>query len=164
MPAPFRALFRSGDVAARLRGRASAQRDLRSALPNIDVALDALRDFTHARTQPGRQHRGTLHPAPEDVIVRGYDDAKFGRPSNEPVVERTIPLPVVATVAPPYKHPLSMLRQYAPHSLARRAWDATKDRFAGSCFEVFERYAPGFTGSVIGSAAHVGDGVMRAAA
>ncbi len=126
--------------------------DYGSASAKINVALSALPDFTAAPgSAPGPQHRGTIHLCPnQDFIERGYDDAKYGRPSREPVVECTIPSSVDPSVAPPGKHLMSMFCQYAPYALADGAWDdAAKNAFADSCFAIVERYAPGFTASVI---------------
>jgi phytoene dehydrogenase-like protein len=126
--------------------------DYNSASLKINVALDALPNFS---AMPGRdaglQHRGTIHLCPDqDYIERGYDDAKYGRPSAEPIVECTIPSAVDPTVAPPGKHLMSMFCQYAPYHRADGPWDAAKnDAFADRCFAIVERYAPGFTDSVI---------------
>jgi phytoene dehydrogenase-like protein len=125
--------------------------DYSSASMKINVALDALPNFTACPgTTAGPQHRGTIHLCPDqDFIERGYDDAKYGRPSADPVVECTIPSSVDPTVAPPGKHLMSMFVQYAPYKLAQGTWDERKDAFADRCFEIVEQYAPGFTASVI---------------
>jgi len=126
--------------------------DYASASAKINVALDALPNFTACPgSDPGPQHHGTIHLCPDqDYIERGFDDAKYGRFSAEPIVECTIPSSVDATLAPPGKHVMSMFCQYAPYALASGAWDAAaKNAFADRCFAVVERYAPGFTASVI---------------
>jgi phytoene dehydrogenase-like protein len=125
--------------------------DYSSASAKINVALSALPNFTACPgTTAGPQHRGTVHLCPDqDYIERGYDDAKYGRASAEPVVECTIPSSVDSTVAPDGRHLMSMFCQYAPYRLAG-GWDETaKNAFADRCFAVVERYAPGFTASVI---------------
>jgi len=126
--------------------------DYSSASLKINVALDALPNFTAAPgATAGPQHRGTIHLCPDqDFIERGYDEAKYGRPSSEPIVECTIPSAVDPTVAPPGKHLMSMFCQYAPYRRSDGPWDAAKnDDFADRCFAMVERYAPGFTASVI---------------
>ncbi|HEV2262709.1 MAG TPA: NAD(P)/FAD-dependent oxidoreductase, partial [Candidatus Rubrimentiphilum sp.] len=72
-----------------------------SASAKINVALDALPDFrAHPGKTAGPQHRGTIHFCPDqDFIERAYDDAKYGMPSREPVLECTIPSAVDDTVA-----------------------------------------------------------------
>ncbi len=125
--------------------------DYSSASAKINVALEALPNFSSAPgSAPGPQHRGTIHLCPDqDYIERAYDEAKYGRFSKEPVVECTIPSALDPTVAPPGKHLMSMFCQYAPYALKDGAWDEpTKDAFADRCFEIVERYAPGFKGSV----------------
>jgi phytoene dehydrogenase-like protein len=123
-----------------------------SASCKINVALDRLPSFTALPGHDaGPQHRGTVHLCPDqDFIERAYDDAKYGRMSQEPVVECTLPSSLDATVAPPGKHLMSMFTQYAPYQLADGPWtDALRDEYADRCFDVVERYAPGFKSSVI---------------
>jgi phytoene dehydrogenase-like protein len=123
-----------------------------SASVKINVALERLPSFTALPGhEPGPQHHGTLHLVPDqDFIERAYDDAKYGRPSVEPVIECTMPSSLDPTVAPPGKHVMSMFVQYAPYSIKNGEWDeATKNGFADRCFDMVERYAPGFKDSII---------------
>jgi phytoene dehydrogenase-like protein len=127
--------------------------DYSSASAKINVALAELPNFTACPgSQAGPQHRGTIHLCPDqDYIERGYDEAKYGKPSSRPIVECTIPSALDATIAPPGKHLMSMFCQYAPYALRDGQWDeAAKDAFADSCFDVVEGYAPGFKASVLG--------------
>ena len=125
--------------------------DYSSASLKINVALDALPNFTALPgTQSGPQHHGTVHLCPnQDYIERGYDDAKYGRWSRDPIVECTIPSSVDSTVAPAGKHLMSMFTQYAPYTLKDSSWEVEKDRYADRCFDIVEQYAPGFKNSVI---------------
>jgi phytoene dehydrogenase-like protein len=121
-----------------------------SASLKINVALDALPNFTCLPGAPGPQHRGTVHICPDmDYIERAFDDAKYGRPSKDPILECTMAGVVDPTVAPPGKHVMSMFIQYAPYKLKEGNWDDIKDKFADRCFDVLEEYAPGFKKSVI---------------
>ncbi|HEY9180907.1 MAG TPA: NAD(P)/FAD-dependent oxidoreductase, partial [Candidatus Baltobacteraceae bacterium] len=123
-----------------------------SASAKINVALERLPSFTALPGhEPGPQHHGTLHLCPDqDFIERAYDDAKYGHPSRNPVVECTIPSSVDPTVAPPGKHVMSMFVQYAPYEIKNGHWDEhTKNDFADRCFDIVEQYAPGFKDSVI---------------
>jgi len=152
--------------------------DYTSPSLKINVALSELPDFSALPgSQPGPQHRGTIHISPTfDYIERAYDDAKYGRPSQSPILECTIPSVVDPTVAPPGRHLMSMFVQYAPthlreekgsgvfcaehppgHSgkrlpapfLSSLSWDDVKEQFADRCFDVLSDYAPNFRRSVI---------------
>ncbi len=122
-----------------------------SATLKINVALDRLPSFACLPGhEVGPQHRGTIHICPDqDYIERAYDDAKYGRPSADPILECTLPSAVDPSVAPPGKHLMSMFIQYAPYKLAEGNWDDRKDAFADRCFDILEDYAPGFKSSVI---------------
>jgi len=123
-----------------------------SASVKINVAIDRLPSFA---ALPGReagpQHHGTVHFCPtQDFIERAYDDAKYGYPSKEPVVEMCLPSSLDDTIAPPGKHLASMFVQYAPYTLKDGPWtDAIKNEFADRCFDIVEQYAPGFKSSVM---------------
>ncbi|HTX55881.1 MAG TPA: NAD(P)/FAD-dependent oxidoreductase [Candidatus Acidoferrales bacterium] len=123
-----------------------------SASVKINVALECLPSFTALPGhEPGPQHHGTVHFCPDqDFIERAYDDAKYGEPSREPVIECCLPSSLDETLAPPGKHLMSMFVQYAPYTLKDRPWtQGVKDAFADRCFALIEQYAPGFTSSVI---------------
>jgi phytoene dehydrogenase-like protein len=124
--------------------------DYSSASLKINVALSEVPTFTARPGGPGAQHRGTIHLCPDqDYIERGYDDAKYGRPSRDPILECTLPSVVDPSVAPPGKHLMSMFVQYAPYKLKEGNWDEIKESFADRCFDIVEEYAPGFKKSVI---------------
>src|SRR5262249_18689891 len=122
-----------------------------SASLKINVALSELPNFrAWPGAEPGPQHRGTIHLCPDqDYIEHAYDDAKYGRPSRDPVLECTLPSAVDPTVAPPGKHLMSMFIQYAPYKLRQGNWDEERDRFADRCFDILNEYAPNFKQSVI---------------
>ncbi len=94
-----------------------------------------------------------MHIGPSlEYLERAYDDAKYGRPSERPILEITMPTSVDRTIAPPGKHILSMFVQYAPYKLAPQppaaaggspaTWDDIKEKFADRCIEVLAEYAP----------------------
>jgi phytoene dehydrogenase-like protein len=122
-----------------------------SASLKINVALSELPRFTACpEPTPGPQHRGTIHICPDtDFLERAYDDAKYGRPSERPILECTIPSVVDPTVAPPGQHLMSMFIQYAPYKLREGSWDELREPFADRCFDLLDEYAPNFKRSVI---------------
>jgi phytoene dehydrogenase-like protein len=125
--------------------------DYSSASLKINVALAELPDFRCLPGKdPGPQHRGTIHVCPDpDYIERAFDDAKYGRPSERPILECTIPSVVDPSVAPPGKHLMSMFIQYAPYKLREGSWDDLKESFADRCFDLLNEYAPNFKQSVL---------------
>src|SRR5438094_100135 len=122
-----------------------------SASLKINVALGELPSFRALPgTEPGPQHRGTIHICPDqDYIERAFDDAKYGRPSAQPVLECTIPSVVDPTVAPPGRHLMSMFVQYAPYELRDGSWDDKREAFADRCFDQLDEYAPNFKAAVL---------------
>jgi len=127
--------------------------DYSSASLKINVALSELPAFRAVRNgslPPDAHLRGTIHIAPTlDYMEQAFDDAKYGRPSANPILECTIPSVVDATVAPPGKHVMSFFVQYAPYQLRDGGWDQVKDAFADRCFDILDQYAPNFKRSVI---------------
>jgi phytoene dehydrogenase-like protein len=122
-----------------------------SASLKINVALSELPNFTALPgSQPGPQHHGTVHMCPDqDYIERAYDDAKYGRPSKDPILECTLPSAVDPSVAPPGQHLMSMFIQYAPYKLKEGTWDDHREKFADRCFDILNEYAPNFKKSVL---------------
>jgi phytoene dehydrogenase-like protein len=98
----------------------------------------------------GPQHRGTIHiGCTLEHLERAYDDAKYGRPSERPIVEMTIPTSVDRTIAPAGRHILSLFVQYAPYKLASGTWDEIKEEFADRCIAEIARHAPNVPASIL---------------
>lgn len=131
--------------------RAVGRIDYSSASAKINLALSEPPLFNAAPTPGlGPHHHGTMHISPTlEYLERAYDDAKYGVPSQRPILELTMPTAVDATVAPAGKHLLSMFVQYAPYRLAEGNWDDLKERFADRCIEVLAEYAPNVPNAVI---------------
>ena len=131
---------------------AVARIDYSSASMKINLAVSELPDFTclpgNSEVRP--QHRGTIHiGCTIDYLERAYDDAKYGQPSQRPIVEMTIPTSVDRTLTPEGHHILSLFVQYAPYRLADGLnWDDLKDEFADRCVAEIARYAPNVPGSI----------------
>ncbi|MEX0613784.1 MAG: NAD(P)/FAD-dependent oxidoreductase, partial [Pirellulales bacterium] len=117
---------------------AVARIDYSSASAKINLALAEPPRFTCMPTDGvGSHHRGTMHIGPSlEYLERAYDDAKYGRPSERPILEMTMATSVDRTIAPPGKHLLSIFVQYAPYKLADGNWDDIKERFADRCIDV----------------------------
>lgn len=125
--------------------------DYTSMSLKINVALSEVPNFTALPgAQPGPHHRGTMHFCPSlDYMERAYDDAKYGRPSQNPVLECTLPSVVDPSVAPPGQHLMGMFIQYVPYKLKDGNWEQEKERFAQRCFDMVNEYAPNFKRSIL---------------
>ena len=147
----FLRLLEAGELPSAFR-QAVQQIDYSSASAKINLALSELPDF---RALPGTNaqphHRGTIHIAPTlDYIERAFDDAKYGFPSTEPILEITIPSVVDPTLAPPGQHVMNIFVQYAPYKLAGgKSWDDIKEDFADRCIAVLARYAPNVPAAIL---------------
>jgi phytoene dehydrogenase-like protein len=130
---------------------ALARIDYSSATVKINAAVSEPPQFSALPgTGVGGQHHGTMHVCPGmDYIERAYDDAKYGRPAANPLIECTMATALDPTLAPPGKHIISMFVQYAPYHLKGTTWDAERERFADRCFDLLNEYAPNFKSSVI---------------
>ena len=129
---------------------AVAKIDYASASAKVNLALSEPPQFTCLpSTGIAPHHHGTMHIGPTlDYLDRAYDDAKYGRPSQEPILEMTMPTSVDTTIAPDGKHLLSMFVQYAPYNLASGNWDDHKESFGDRCVELLAQYAPNVPAAV----------------
>ena len=140
----FERLLRPEELPEAFR-RQVARIDYSSASAKINLALsEPPRFLARPDAGIGPHHHGTIHIGPTlDYIERAYDDAKYGKPSREPLLEITLPSSVDPSIAPPGKHLMSIFVQYAPYRLADGLhWDDIKEEFADRCIQLLARYAP----------------------
>jgi phytoene dehydrogenase-like protein len=125
--------------------------DYSCASTKINLAISELPDF---RAMPGievgPQHRGTIHLCDSiDWLERAYDDAKYGKPSERPMIEITIPSSVDRSLAPEGKHVMNMFIQYTPYHLAGdKRWDDVKESFADRCIDLLVEFAPNMRNAI----------------
>ena len=111
----------------------------------INLALNGLPSFKALPGAPGAQHKATMHICPSvDYVERAWDDAKYGRPSQSPLLEMTVPTMYDPSLAPAGHHVMGIFLQYAPYTLSESNWDELREPFAGRVFDIIEEYAPGF--------------------
>jgi phytoene dehydrogenase-like protein len=125
--------------------------DYRSASAKVNVALSEAPRFLAADGAAEGPHlNGTIHVGPSmDYLERAYDDAKYGRPSESPILEITLPTTVDRTIAPEGHHLMSMFVQYAPYDLAEGNWDERKEAFGDRCIEALAEYAPNVADAIV---------------
>jgi phytoene dehydrogenase-like protein len=116
----------------------------------INLALNGLPNFRALPGAMGPQHRATMHLCPSlEYIERAWDDAKYGHPSQSPMLEMTVPTMYDPSLAPEGKHIMGIFIQYAPYTLRDGNWDELREPFAYRCLELIEEYAPGFRDLII---------------
>jgi phytoene dehydrogenase-like protein len=95
--------------------------------------------------------RGRIVVAPSpDGLERAFNDSKYGRISEHPYVEATIPTLSDPSLAAEGTHLISALFQYAPRDLRGADWDqATGDRVADTTVRTLETYAPGLAERIV---------------
>ena len=100
-----------------------------------------------------RQLWGRILVAPGiDAMERAFDAAKYGRPSESPILEATIPSladPSLVEGAPAGTQVMSVLAQYAPYRLAAGGWDEQRDLFGDAVMRILEGVAPGISSMVV---------------
>jgi phytoene dehydrogenase-like protein len=109
----------------------------------INLALSGLPQFRALPGAPGPQHRATMHICPSiEYVERAWDDAKYGRPSERPLLELTIPTMYDPSLAPPGRHIMGIFLQYAPYRLRESNWDELREPFANRVIGLIAEYAP----------------------
>jgi phytoene dehydrogenase-like protein len=109
----------------------------------INLGLNGLPDFKALPGTPGPQHRATMHICPSvDYVERAWDDAKYGRPSQKPLLEMTVPTMYDPSLAPAGRHIMGIFLQYGPYTLRDATWDELREPFAERVLDVIEEYAP----------------------
>ena len=86
------------------------------------------------------------------VVVERFDQRgsrRHGGFAAEPWIELTIPSLADPTWAVTGSHVVSAYVQYAPYHLRGTTWDAERDHLSDIATRVVERYAPGFTSSIV---------------
>ncbi|HEY1239076.1 MAG TPA: NAD(P)/FAD-dependent oxidoreductase [Bryobacteraceae bacterium] len=109
----------------------------------INLALSGLPEFSAYPGAPGPHHRATMHICPSiEYVERAWDDAKYGRPSERPLLELTIPTMYDSSLAPPGRHIMGIFLQYAPYSLREGTWDELREPFGDRVISLIEEYVP----------------------
>ena len=109
----------------------------------INLALESLPDFTALPGTPGPQHGATMHICPSiEYVERAWDDAKYGRPSHNPLIEMTCPTIYDPSLAPRGRHIMGIFLQYAPYTLRGATWEDLREPYGDRVLEVISHYAP----------------------
>jgi phytoene dehydrogenase-like protein len=114
----------------------------RGSSGKVNLALDGLPNFS-SLPGDGRHLRGAISISPSiEYMERAYDDAKYGRYSQQPYIDVVIPSLTDPSVAPPGKHVMSCFVQYAPYHLNGTTWDEERERFGDTVVNTLAEHAP----------------------
>jgi len=117
----------------------------------VNLVLSVVPRFPAANGDE-RLLRGRILVAPGiDPIERAFDASKYGRPSETPVLEATIPSladPTLVSGAPEGTQVMSVIAQYAPYRLRDGDWDASREALGDCVMAVLESVAPGISSLV----------------
>lgn len=117
----------------------------------VNLVLAGLPRFTAAAGED-RLVRGRIVIAPGiDPLERAHDAAKFGRASDPPVMEATIPSladPSLVEGAAPGTQVMSVIVQFAPYDLREDTWDERREAFGDLVVQTLDGYAPGLADMV----------------
>jgi phytoene dehydrogenase-like protein len=112
----------------------------------VNLALKRLPTFPAAAGDEAML-RGRIVIAPTiDAMERAFDATKYGRWSEQPILEATIPSlsdPYLVAGAKPDTHVMSVIAQYAPYELRDGDWAGQAEAFGDAVVAVLETVAPG---------------------
>jgi phytoene dehydrogenase-like protein len=108
----------------------------------VNLALSGLPSFAGADSPERLAGRIVIAPS-VDYLEHAYDASKFGRMSDEPYLEATIPTISDPALAPEGQHVMSIVMQWTPYRLREGDWDAERDHVADVAVKTMERFAPG---------------------
>ena len=114
----------------------------------LHLALDGLPGFSRLSAL-ATGDRLVIAPDP-GYIDRAFDQAKYGECSSDPALEITIPSIHDRTLAPPGRHVLSAIVQYAPFD-PRASTDSARAGLLERSLALIERYAPALRRQVVAS-------------
>lgn len=108
------------------------------------LGLGELPDFEAAPgKRVGEHHKGAIIINPSvDYLQNAWEDAKEGRPSENPFMEGYIQSATEEGLAPEGKHTMSLFCQYAPYELSEGTWDERRDEIGARIIATFAKYAP----------------------
>jgi phytoene dehydrogenase-like protein len=115
----------------------------------VNLGVKALPNFKALPGTPAAHHKATMHICPSmDYVEKAWDDAKYGRPSERPMLEMTCPTLYDPTLAPAGRHVIGIFLQYAPYTLRNGSWDDLRDPFFKRVLKIIDEYAPGFSSTI----------------
>lgn len=121
----------------------------RGSTAKLTLALAGIPEFV-GQTAVEQLH-GRIRLAPSLAYVeKGYDAAKYGRFSANPILDMSLPSLIDGSLAPAGKQQLSIIVRYAPYQLAEGTWQTQKEALATAVVQALSRIAPTITDLIEG--------------
>jgi phytoene dehydrogenase-like protein len=108
----------------------------------VNLALSGMPTFVGADGDERLAGRIVIAPG-IDYLEKAFDASKYGRVSDEPYLEATIPTLLDPTLAPEGTDVMSIVVQWTPYRLREGDWEAERERVGDLAVKTMEQYAPG---------------------
>jgi phytoene dehydrogenase-like protein len=118
----------------------------------VNLVLSGTPRFTAAGSDETMIHGRILVAPGIDPLERAHDAAKYGRWSEPPVMEATIPSlvdPSLVEGAPAGTQVMSVIAQATPYALRDGSWDERRGAFGDLVVSTLDAYAPGLASMVM---------------
>jgi phytoene dehydrogenase-like protein len=120
----------------------------RGSTSRVTLALSGLPQFA---VQTSQEQLGALiRICPSlDYLERAYDDAKYGRISENLYLEATVPTLNDPSLAPAGYHLMSVTVRYTPYHLREGSWEEQREPLGDRVLATLAPYAPGLAQLVV---------------
>jgi phytoene dehydrogenase-like protein len=123
---------------------------LPGVVAKVNLALSALPAFIAEGGDEVDRLKGRIVVAPGiEHLERAFDASKYGRVSEAPYLEATIPSLSDPGLAPERGHVMSILMQYAPYHRRDGDWDTEREGLGDLVLKTLEGLAPGISDLVV---------------
>jgi phytoene dehydrogenase-like protein len=122
----------------------------RSGSVKVNLALgDLPRPTAWDGPLPSDPYTGLFAISPSiDYLEQAWDDAKYGRVSEQPYVEAVFPTVLEPGIAPAGKHVALCFTQFGPFELRGSTWEAEREAYGRKVVQTIGAYVPGFEDAV----------------
>ena len=122
---------------------------------SIKVNL-ALSELPNWRCIPGQDIKAPHQQAMFEIapsleyLERAYDDMKYGRPSQHPLIDGNVASVLDDTLCPKGHHVMSLFVQWGPYHLKGATWPEIREKVGDNIIDNLEEYIPNIKKIIIG--------------
>lgn len=118
----------------------------------VNCALSELPDWKCIPGQDAKApHQAAMFEIAPSVeyLERAYDDLKYGRPSQHPMIDGNVASVLDDTLCPKGHHVMSLFVQYGPYKLREGTWDQVREKVGDQIIDTLAEYIPNLKRSII---------------